>query len=114
MTNSLYLHHMSSLLATQSADRKIQIFKQSLKFQESAAGVVVQRIPGSHLYRILKPLIAARKEASDAGRNPDHIDPQKFVPDRTDTLINAIYGFCLLYTSPSPRDRTRSRMPSSA
>src|SRR5665811_1793509 len=22
-------------------------------------------------------------------------------------------GFCLLYTSPSPRDRTRSRMPSS-
>ena len=24
------------------------------------------------------------------------------------------YEFCLLYTSPSPRDRTRSRMPSSA
>ena len=24
------------------------------------------------------------------------------------------YNFCLLYTSPSPRDRTRSRMPSSA
>ena len=24
------------------------------------------------------------------------------------------FGFCLLYTSPSPRDRTRSRMPSSA
>ena len=27
---------------------------------------------------------------------------------------SAIYSFCLLYTSPSPRDRTRSRMPSSA
>ena len=25
-----------------------------------------------------------------------------------------IIGICLLYTSPSPRDRTRSRMPSSA
>ena len=25
-----------------------------------------------------------------------------------------INWFCLLYTSPSPRDRTRSRMPSSA
>ena len=24
------------------------------------------------------------------------------------------WGSCLLYTSPSPRDRTRSRMPSSA
>ena len=27
---------------------------------------------------------------------------------------NAEYEICLLYTSPSPRDRTRSRMPSSA
>ena len=25
-----------------------------------------------------------------------------------------VYNNCLLYTSPSPRDRTRSRMPSSA
>ena len=32
-------------------------------------------------------------------------------------LIDYIFArdsFCLLYTSPSPRDRTRSRMPSSA
>ena len=28
--------------------------------------------------------------------------------------INTNMGYCLLYTSPSPRDRTRSRMPSSA
>ena len=30
--------------------------------------------------------------------------------------FNAVFGLCacLLYTSPSPRDRTRSRMPSSA
>ena len=27
---------------------------------------------------------------------------------------NAYANYCLLYTSPSPRDRTRSRMPSSA
>ena len=27
---------------------------------------------------------------------------------------NRMYNHCLLYTSPSPRDRTRSRMPSSA
>ena len=26
----------------------------------------------------------------------------------------SVYQVCLLYTSPSPRDRTRSRMPSSA
>ena len=31
-----------------------------------------------------------------------------------DTRIFRIFNTCLLYTSPSPRDRTRSRMPSSA
>ena len=37
---------------------------------------------------------------------PDHIKEaaKKAIDD----------NFCLLYTSPSPRDRTRSRMPSSA
>ena len=29
-------------------------------------------------------------------------------------MISTDYERCLLYTSPSPRDRTRSRMPSSA
>ena len=33
----------------------------------------------------------------------------KFVFD-----FQPLFGICLLYTSPSPRDRTRSRMPSSA
>ena len=32
----------------------------------------------------------------------------------TDADLSIWYGVCLLYTSPSPRDRTRSRMPSSA
>ena len=31
-----------------------------------------------------------------------------------DTDIEVLDTICLLYTSPSPRDRTRSRMPSSA
>ena len=32
-----------------------------------------------------------------------------------DSLMDSAHGkACLLYTSPSPRDRTRSRMPSSA
>ena len=30
------------------------------------------------------------------------------------TLTDAYYNRCLLYTSPSPRDRQKSRMPSSA
>ena len=30
------------------------------------------------------------------------------------SFLGALHWACLLYTSPSPRDRTRSRMPSSA
>ena len=30
------------------------------------------------------------------------------------SVVAKQFGDCLLYTSPSPRDRTRSRMPSSA
>ena len=33
-------------------------------------------------------------------------------PVAADAVV--VLGDCLLYTSPSPRDRTRSRMPSSA
>ena len=33
---------------------------------------------------------------------------------RTARVFPTYLVFCLLYTSPSPRDRTRSRMPSSA
>jgi len=29
-------------------------------------------------------------------------------------IVGMMFNHCLLYTSPSPRDRTRSRMPSSA
>ena len=37
-------------------------------------------------------------------------------PEQVEKIANGFHDFisCLLYTSPSPRDRTRSRMPSSA
>ena len=41
-------------------------------------------------------------------------EAQNSLEDAYDRLIAARYNACLLYTSPSPRDRTRSRMPSSA
>ena len=47
----------------------------------------------------------------------DYIEARKWedIKDlREKTTVNYTEGRCLLYTSPSPRDRTRSRMPSSA
>ena len=39
----------------------------------------------------------------------DHYDPQNL-----NNIIDTQHKVCLLYTSPSPRDRQKSRMPSSA
>ena len=46
--------------------------------------------------------------ARSSGLNPNNAK-QAFAE-----LGDALVFYCLLYTSPSPRDRTRSRMPSSA
>ena len=46
--------------------------------------------------------------ASELLRDIDTNSSDPIVPDATEN------SNCLLYTSPSPRDRTRSRMPSSA
>ena len=46
-----------------------------------------------------------------ASANQIHFDGARFEYKIEETVDNTA---CLLYTSPSPRDRTRSRMPSSA
>ena len=43
-----------------------------------------------------------------------HEDARGDVLDATALQVAGAFDDCLLYTSPSPRDRTRSRMPSSA
>ena len=50
------------------------------------------------------PIFVPRAFIDIAGKAALHSDPHRF----------ALLYCCLLYTSPSPRDRTRSRMPSSA
>ena len=54
---------------------------------------------------------AREKIANAVGARHDEI---VFTSGATESDNIALIGTCLLYTSPSPRDRTRSRMPSSA
>ena len=61
-------------------------------------------------------LINAIQELPESDRQTIEKDIQSIYASQPDlAMVNSDKGItCLLYTSPSPRDRTRSRMPSSA
>ena len=73
--------------------------RQAQGGRETGVVDVGDREPGDHEGRVLE-------RALGQGQGVD-----RQVIDRGDGHVD---GGCLLYTSPSPRDRTRSRMPSSA
>ena len=66
----------------------------------------------------LNSLIATRTAKSryvdDMKRVVELYKDRKITTEREAALTITLLLSCLLYTSPSPRDRTRSRMPSSA
>src|SRR5664280_3456361 len=57
--------------------------------------------------------VAIRGAVGDIGYPVDVVVMRTERFERTKRWIGGIAYPCLLYTSPSPRDRTRSRMPSS-
>ena len=56
-----------------------------------------------------KRMVEQLKQSIQESRNGDYIEASS-----TEEIRLLLGLCCLLYTSPSPRDRTRSRMPSSA
>ena len=54
-----------------------------------------------------------KEEKGKKGNNSEGVSKKEHVPLDEDDFERMLWN-CLLYTSPSPRDRTRSRMPSSA
>ena len=59
------------------------------------------------------PLPSRRKHILPMGGITDNMYPEEIIPLRNPKLSEPLVS-CLLYTSPSPRDRQKSRMPSSA
>mgnify|MGYP003378639979 CR=1 FL=1 len=82
-----------------------QCLKQFL-FQAELISITPQTVFDDHIIKMdqLEKLLGdKRPEALIIRTRPN-----------SDLKLNRQYSGCLLYTSPSPRDRTRSRMPSSA
>ena len=57
---------------------------------------------------------AIKKELKDNGVMVLTLNRPEVLNAMNRDLIMGLYEICLLYTSPSPRDATLSRMPSSA
>ena len=70
--------------------------------------VIIQDDSSGNLYAPSASVSASALSLSGSSNYIGNIFYELGVVTITDT------GSCLLYTSPSPRDRTRSRMPSSA
>ena len=65
---------------------------------------------GSVSKQILKNKLKEKSQAEDEFST----ETKELVEQRASVEGSTMTKVCLLYTSPSPRDRTRSRMPSSA
>ena len=62
----------------------------------------------------LSKVESARREFLNSQADLSSTESETISNSMKTSAILGMIGFCLLYTSPSPRDRTRSRMPSSA
>ena len=88
---------------------------RSFTFQEFS-----QRYADTNLLDANIPLPELRRQDTKNRQNSIDDIPEKqikFLQDRIQLYFNEgmdLYNDCLLYTSPSPRDATLSRMPSSA
>ena len=79
-----------------------------------AGGIAVVRLSGAESYpiaaRVFRPANAAKKVEDAKGYTAMY----GTFREGDEAFDEGVALFCLLYTSPSPRDRQKSRMPSSA
>ena len=106
------------------AKLKKSILKQSLLFSvgistlalSSAAVAQDEEVVVTGTRQVIQDALDIKRQATTIvdGLSADEIGdlPALSIAEALEQITSV--GSCLLYTSPSPRDRTRSRMPSSA
>ena len=96
-----YIENLTDNIAREAWKLFLEIENQGGYYQALRVGKIQEMISGNALKR--EAAIASRKETL-VGTN-QYPDLNEYIDKELD---------CLLYTSPSPRDRTRTRMPYSA
>ena len=109
----------TGLTEAESADLLRRAFDRGVNFVDTAEGYGTEPIVGQALQgRDRSSIIVSSKKST----RRQEVNAQTLLTSLELSLKNLdtdyidLYNLhgCLLYTSPSPRDRTRSRMPSSA
>ena len=102
----------SSIVVMENGAIKVRGFLQGLHWESDPK---VDRLGFANLaYKLLGDAPLPESHLGPRARKAALRQPPGLSRRQWDVLSNALLGSCLLYTSPSPRDRTRSRMPSSA
>ena len=113
---SLALHHGYTAESTTNAAAVPVYQTTSFTFDDTQHGADLfdLKVPGNIYTRIMNPttdVLEQRIAAMEGGIGALAVSSGMAA---ITYAIQCICDVCLLYTSPSPRDRTRSRMPSSA
>ena len=108
-------------------DEMFTIFSEEINQEFGGVGMYVDNNPSSGLLTVLSPIpgtpaFRAGIRSGDviveidkqATRDIDRTEAIKLIRGPRGEPVTVLIERCLLYTSPSPRDRQKSRMPSSA
>ena len=75
---------------------------------------IVQIVPGGPVEQMIAQMTGTAVESTARFSGGGEGETLEFNRDNSTSVNDSKYRGCLLYTSPSPRDRSSSRMPSSA
>ena len=75
---------------------------------------IVYKDPNEEIQKRLDLVFATFLRVGSASKVVQYFTKHHFEIPRRDKFGDLVWKSCLLYTSPSPRDRQKSRMPSSA
>ena len=132
-------HEAETRLLTRQLENKLPHLHPAIQLPETDTNGVLTRFVAAYIEEVPDLLDAANEVAREAGIESqikpvlkiaeqyfiqppaimaghiglDGLLDEAYLAHRFVEEVNDLY-ICLLYTSPSPRDRTRSRMPSSA
>ena len=106
----------SYLSLKNSEGEELQLIESLSSLEKKNADIIKEHLDFLNFKFIIKGIYAISEDFGVRNYHVEtHLGPRRLQTELDDwPKVMGTNNICLLYTSPSPRDRTRSRMPSSA